>query len=83
MANDNKGSFFINEKRATENHPNYTGTCQIEGKEYRIAIWPKTAQSGKKYWSIAFTAKEPNQGAPPPPEAQKESIDPFSEELPF
>jgi hypothetical protein len=32
---------------------------------------------------MAFTLKQPDPGAPPPPEAQKETIDPFTEELPF
>ena len=83
MANENKGAFFINEKRPNENYPSYTGTCTIEGNEYKVAIWPKTSNAGKRFWSMAFTLKQPDPGAPPPPEAQKETIDPFSEELPF
>jgi len=80
MQNDNRGAFFINEKKATENHPTYMGNCTIEGKEYRVSIWPKTSNLGKRYWSMAFTAKE-SEGTP-----QTAKPDPFdinSEELPF
>lgn len=56
------------------------GNCTIEGKEYRVSIWPKTSNLGKRYWSMAFTAKE-SEGTP-----QTAKPDPFdinSEELPF
>jgi hypothetical protein len=36
MANENKGAFFINEKRPSENYPAYTGNATIEGKEYKV-----------------------------------------------
>jgi hypothetical protein len=83
MQNDNKGAFFINEKKATENHPTYTGNCTIDGKEYRVSIWPKTSNLGKRFWSMAFTLKEKTEETTPAPSPPAASRDPFADDLPF
>jgi uncharacterized protein (DUF736 family) len=56
--NELRGSTFKNDRKEKETHPDYTGTCQIDGKEYYISTWVKESKSGKKYFSHSFKAKE-------------------------
>jgi hypothetical protein len=63
----NTGSLFKNEDRRNDKSPEYSGTVDIDGKEYRIAGWVKTAKSGKKFFSLAVSPKDA---------ARKPSFDP-------
>ena len=56
--NKNSGALFKNDKKATEQHPEYTGKITIEGVEYYLSAWVNTMQStGQKYMSLKATAK--------------------------
>lgn len=49
---DNNNTFvlFLDEEKASENHPDYTGKLTLEdGTEKRVAAWRRVAGSGKKY----------------------------------
>lgn len=59
----NGGSLFKNDKRGNENWPDYKGSCNIDGKDYWISAWIKTAgpnskSPGSKFFSFAFKAKD-------------------------
>ena len=53
----NSGAIFKNEKKTAENHPDYRGKINVDGIDKEIALWLKTASSGKKYFSVSI--KEP------------------------
>ena len=56
--NKNSGALFKNDKKATEQHPEYTGKIIIEGVEYYLSAWVNTMQStGQKYMSLKATPK--------------------------
>jgi hypothetical protein len=78
--NELRGSTFKNDRKEKETHPDYTGTCQIDGKEYYISTWVKESKSGKKYFSHSFKAKEAPAPAPYKSVAITDEID---DELPF
>lgn len=64
----NSGSLFRNERKTTEKHPDYNGSINVDGVEYWISGWAKTAKTGKKFLSLAINAKqpkEPGQALPP------------------
>ena len=79
--NELRGSLFKNDKDGNEARPDYTGTCQIGGTEYRMAAWLKEAASGKKYMSFKFDPKEGGQAAQsksaPKPQAAVDQDIPF------
>jgi uncharacterized protein (DUF736 family) len=58
---DNSGSLFKNEKKEQENHPDYNGTCMVDGEMYYMNAWLKKSQSGKTFMSFAFKPKEEKQ----------------------
>lgn len=63
------GSLFRNTRKEKDTHPDYAGSCVIEGRHYWINAWTKEA-NGKKFFSFAFKPKE--QGARKP-EAKSEA----------
>jgi len=79
---ENSGSFFKNQKKKTENHPDLTGSAMIDGKKYWVAIWNKTSGSGTKFWSMAFTEMDgvEERGSAPAPAQEAPAAD---EGMPF
>lgn len=51
--NTNSGTFFVNDRKAKETHPDYNGKINVEGKEYYLKGWKKTAKSGLNFMSLA------------------------------
>lgn len=54
---DNSGSLFRNTRKERDTHPDYTGTCMIDGREYYINAWLKEGKNGK-FFSFSFKPKE-------------------------
>ena len=54
---DLSGSLFVNSKKESERHPDWTGTCRIEGKDYWVSMWQSDGRSAKTH-SLAFKAKD-------------------------
>ena len=56
--NKNSGALFRNDKKATEQHPDYTGNITIEAKEYYLSAWVnESARTGQKYFALKATPK--------------------------
>ena len=51
--NTNSGTFFVNDRKEKENHPDYNGKINVEGKEYYLKGWKKVAKSGVNFLSLA------------------------------
>ena len=51
---NNTGAIFKNDKKTAETHPDYKGKVTVNGKEMEVALWLKTSQAGKKYFSATF-----------------------------
>lgn len=65
----NRGALFKG-KKAQENHPDYEGTINVEGKEYWLNAWLKTSAKGTKYMSLSVKLKQsPSKPAPKGPMA--------------
>lgn len=83
----NTGSLFVNDKKETDKHPDYTGTALINGKEYYISGWRNIAKSsGKTYLSLAFKEKEEvtkQQSNSQPPSTGFSINNNFDDDIPF
>ena len=51
------GSLFKNDRKQNENHPDFSGTSEIDGKLYWISGWLKKSQRGD-FFSLAFKPKD-------------------------
>ena len=51
----NTGAIFKNDYKKADNHPDYKGKVNVNGKEMEVALWLKTSGSGVKFMSASFT----------------------------
>lgn len=62
--NELKGALFKNdEKQDGDTSADYRGNATIGGVEYFMDAWINTAQSGRKYMSVKFKAKQKQGGS--------------------
>jgi len=59
--NTNRGSIWKNDKKTTENHPDFTGSINVEGKEFWVSAWKRKADANPKAPALSFSVqpKEP------------------------
>lgn len=74
----NTGALFKNDKQGNDRRPDYTGTCNVEGENYRISAWINTAKSGAKYMSLNFQLDKQTQ----PARSESTGAD-YDEDVPF
>lgn len=68
------GALFINDRKETENQPDFTGTAVIGGEEFYVSMWKKTsAVKGTKFFSLSFKKK----GFIPEDGAEAQEGDPY------
>ena len=51
--NTNRGVLFKNDRKETDNHPDYTGRIDIDGTEYFLSAWLKKGKSGQTFMSLS------------------------------
>ena len=54
----NKGVLFRKYEKESENHPDYNGQVNIEGKEYWVSGWKNTSKNGAPYVKLLVKPKE-------------------------
>jgi len=52
---EGQGTLFKNDRKQSDNHPDYTGSIMIGGVEKRIAGWVKTSRGGVRYLSVSIS----------------------------
>lgn len=61
-SNELRGALFTNNKGGNDKRPDYRGRCTIDGEDYRISGWVRTAvQSGQRFLSLSFTPEAPKE----------------------
>lgn len=82
--NTNTGVLFKNESE-NEKAPNYKGKINVDGTDYQLAAWIRTAKSGDKFMSLKLSALNPNGSAKPQPKKGDPFDDPAGivDEIPF
>ena len=51
----NTGAIFKNDNKKAENHPDYKGKVNVNGKDMEVALWLKTSAKGVKFFSVSFS----------------------------
>jgi hypothetical protein len=55
--NNMRGVLFKNDRKEQDSHPDYKGSCEINGVEHWISAWIKEGRQGK-FMSLSFKVKE-------------------------
>jgi uncharacterized protein (DUF736 family) len=81
--NTNRGALFRNNRKEQPNHPDHTGTLNVDGKDYYVSAWIKESKKdGKKFFSLSV--KEKGVNAPPrTPQAAENGTPDFDDDIPF
>jgi len=53
----NSGALFRAKEKRTPTSPDYTGSVNVEGKEFFVSGWKKTSRTGEPFLSLKVTAK--------------------------
>ena len=61
---DLTGSLFKNDRKESDNHPDYKGSALLNGVDHWVDSWVNTSKDGKKYMSLKFKPKDAQSGSP-------------------
>lgn len=77
--NTNRGTLFKNKNRKTEKSAEYTGSLNVEGKEYFLDAWVKEKKDGSgKFFSVSVKAKTQTQNT-----SSRSLSDSLDDNIPF
>lgn len=86
--NTNRGAAWPNEKKLSDNHPDLTGSINVDGKDYWLSVWKKRPTDSAKAPVIKLAVTEKTQQVRQKPQSQAaeegpKPVDEFFEDLPF
>ena len=78
--NTNRGILSKNMNKTADNHPEYSGSINVDGTDYWLSAWIKeSSKDGKKFFSLSVKQKEKQN----PHAKPKQKEDDFNDSIPF
>ena len=68
--NTNRGAIWKNDDKREDNHPDFKGSLNVDGREYWVSAWKRKEGAPAKAPALSFSVK--------PKEAQPRRPDPIS-----
>jgi uncharacterized protein (DUF736 family) len=56
--NTNRGMLMKNQNKTADNHPDHSGSVNVNGVEYWLSGWVKESKAGKKFLSLSVKPKD-------------------------
>jgi len=76
----NRGSIWKNDKKETDNHPDFTGSLDVDGVEYWVSAWKRKPDANPKAPSLSFSIK-PKESKPAA--VNNSTDDDFNDDIPW
>ena len=73
----NRGAIWKNEKKTTDKHPDFTGSLNVDGREFRVSAWKREEGANPKAPALRFKV-EPKDEQTISQRAMPERPDPIS-----
>jgi hypothetical protein len=81
--NTNRGAIWKNDKREKETQPHFTGSLNVEGREFTVSAWKRGEDDSDRAPALRFSIK-PKEEAKPQTMASKAKVDPeLDDDIPF
>ena len=80
--NNNTGALFKNTRKESDRHPDYNGSCEVNGVEMWMSAWIKTSKKGDKFMSFSFNPKDQQSAPRSTPSPTNNAID-DDDDIPF
>lgn len=55
--NTNRGALFKADKQGNDRRPDYSGSLNVDGKEFFLDAWLKKSKAGQTYMSLSVKPK--------------------------
>ena len=88
----NRGSIWKNEKKETDKHPDFTGSLNVDGRDYWVSAWKRKPDASDRAPALSFSVK-PKDGkpqeqsvaasAPARRGSMKDAMDDMDDSIPF
>jgi uncharacterized protein (DUF736 family) len=79
-SNELRGVLFVNDRKESETHPDYTGTVTVNGVEYFLDGWRNVSKKGTKFLALKLKPKDKQ---PTRRRADQQPSTPADEDVPF
>jgi hypothetical protein len=57
--NENRGILGKNQNKTADNHPEYSGSINVDGTDFWLSAWIKeSSKDGKKFFSLSVKPKD-------------------------
>jgi hypothetical protein len=78
--NTNKGILGRNDRKTLDTHPDFSGSINVEGREFWLSGWIKERKDGSgRFFSLSV---KPKDGASAPAEPSQNNVD-LDSDIPF
>jgi uncharacterized protein (DUF736 family) len=80
--NENRGVLYRNGNKTSDNHPDYSGSVNVDGADFWLSGWIKESKKdGKKFFSLSVKPK--NDTKPINKPVKSVEPDDFDQSIPF
>lgn len=80
--NVNKGAIWKNDNRQSDNHPHFSGSINIDGKDYWLSGWKRKDDAAPSAPLVSFSVR-PKDEQRPAPVQQAPAKDSFEDDIPW